>query len=152
MEEIYNLLIFIAICFILYLVFRNFHYNPMLIEGMTDASGNKITTASSENEKGVNEKGVNEKGVNNGIAGNAATYAAALKADTIASLDALSISKYRGDYESAIINLDDTIDVLMLKTALSFNKEQPFNTAEKLSKLHQAKIALNSVMKFVDSQ
>ena len=147
MEEMYILFIFIAICFILYLVFRNFQYNPMLIEGMTDASGNKITTASSENEKGVNEKGVN-----NGIAGNAATYAAALKADTITSLDALSITKYRGDYESAILNLDDTIDVLMLKTALNFNKEQPFNTAEKLSKLHQAKIALNSVMKFVDSQ
>jgi hypothetical protein len=62
------------------------------------------------------------------------------------------ISKYRGDYESALINLDDTIDILMLKTALNFNQEKPSDTLEKLSKMHQAKIALNSVMKFVDSQ
>jgi predicted RNase H-like HicB family nuclease len=62
------------------------------------------------------------------------------------------ISKYRGDYESALINLDDTIDVLMLKTALNFNQKNPSDTFENLSKMHQAKIALNSVMKFVDSQ
>lgn len=136
MTEMYSLLIFIAICVTFYLVFRSYQYNPMLLEGMTDGSGNKITTASSEN----------------GIAGNAATYAAALKADTINSLDSLMISKYRGDYESAILNLDDTIDVLMLKTALNFNKEKPLDTLEKLSKMQQAKIALNSVMKFVDSQ
>jgi hypothetical protein len=40
----------------------------------------------------------------------------------------------------------------MLKTALNFNKEKPLDTLEKLSKMQQAKIALNSVMKFVDSQ
>lgn len=132
----YSFLIFIAICVTFYLVFRSFQYNPMLLEGMTDGSGNKITAGNSEN----------------GIAGNAATYAAALKADTINSLDSLMISKYRGDYESAILNLDDTIDILMLKTALNFNKEKPLDTLEKLSKMQQAKIALNSVMKFVDSQ
>ncbi len=136
MTDMYSFLIFIAICVTFYLVFRSFQYNPMLLEGMTDASGNKITTGSSEN----------------GIAGNAATYAAALKADTINSLDSLMISKYRGDYETAILNLDDTIDILMLKTALNFNKEKPLDTLEKLSKMQQAKIALNSVMKFVDSQ
>jgi len=136
MTDMYSLLIFIAICVTFYLVFRSFQYNPMLLEGMTDGSGNKITTASSEN----------------GIAGNAATYAAALKANSINSLDSLMISKYRGDYETAILNLDDTIDILMLKTALNFNQEKPLDTLEKLSKMHQAKIALNSVMKFVDSQ
>jgi hypothetical protein len=136
MTDMYSLLIFIAICVTFYLVFRSFKYNPMLLEGMTDGSGNKITTASSEN----------------GIAGNAATYAAALKANSINTLDSLMISKYRGDYETAILNLDDTIDVLMLKTALNFNQEKPLDTLEKLSKMQQAKVALNSVMKFVDSQ
>jgi len=142
MEEMYSLLIFIAVCLILYLVFRSFQYNPMLIEGMTDGSGNTTKTKSSGNGTTVG----------NGIAGNAAEYAAALKANTINSLDSLMISKYRGDYESALINLDDTIDILMLKTALNFNQEKPSDTLEKLSKMHQAKIALNSVMKFVDSQ
>jgi hypothetical protein len=138
----YSLLIFIAVCFILYIVFRNYQYNPMLIEGMTDGSGNTTKPNSSGNGTTVS----------NGMAGNAAEYAASLKANTINSLDNLMISKYRGDYESALINLDDTIDVLMLKTALNFNQKNPSDTFENLSKMHQAKIALNSVMKFVDSQ
>jgi hypothetical protein len=136
MKEFYNLFIFVAICFVIYLLFRSFQYNPMLIEGMTNASGNENTTTSSEN----------------GIAGNASKYAASLKADTIRELDTLLISKYRGDYESAILNLDDRINVLMLQTALTFDKTNPQNSVEKLSKMQQAKVALNSVMKFVDSQ
>jgi hypothetical protein len=133
MKELYNLFLFIAICLVIYLVFRSFHYNPMLIEGMTDGSGNSIASG-------------------NGIAGNAASYAAALKSATIKSQDALLISKYRSDYESAILNLDDLINTLMLKTALSVNQNNPVESIEKLSKMQQAKMALNSVMKFVDSQ
>jgi len=133
MKDFYNLLIFVTTCFVIYLVFRSFQYNPMLIEGMTDAS-NKTTSSE------------------NGIAANASKYAAALKADTIRELDTLLISKYRGDYESAILNLDDRINVLMLQTALTFDKSNPENSVEKLSKMQQAKVALNSVMKFVDTQ
>jgi len=134
MKELFNLLLFIAICFVIYLLFRSFHYNPMLIEGMTDASGNTVTAPE------------------NGIAGNAASYAAALKAATIKSQDTLLISKYRSDYESAILNLDDLINNLMLKTALTINQSDPSDSIDKLAKMQQAKIALNSVMKFVDSQ
>ena len=108
----------------------------MLIEGMTDASGNSIKVPSPEN----------------GIAGNAASYAAALKAATIKSQDMFLISKYRADYESAILNLDDLINNLMLKTALSANQTDPSSAIDSLAKMQQAKIALNSVMKFVDSQ
>jgi hypothetical protein len=136
MKELYNLLLFVGICLVIYLVFRSFHYNPMLIEGMTDGSGNSITTSSPAN----------------GVAGNAASYAAALKSATIKSQDALLISKYRSDYESAILNLDDLINNLMLKTALSVDQNNPGDSIEKLGKMQQAKVALNSVMKFVDSQ
>jgi hypothetical protein len=136
MKELYNLLLFIAICFVVYLVFRSFHYNPMLIEGMTDASGNSVSVSAPAN----------------GIAGNAASYAAALKAATIKSQDTFLISKYRSDYESAILNLDDLINNLMLKTALSVNQDNPGDAVLKLGQMQQAKIALNSVMKFVDSQ
>jgi hypothetical protein len=136
MKELYNLFLFIAICFVVYLVFRSFHYNPMLIEGMTDASGNSVSVSAPAN----------------GIAGNAASYAAALKAATIKSQDTFLISKYRSDYESAILNLDDLINNLMLKTALSVNQSNPSDSIEKLGQMQQAKIALNSVMKFVDSQ
>jgi hypothetical protein len=133
MKEIYNLLLFIAICFLVYLVFRSFHYNPMIIEGMTDASGNSVSNT-------------------NGIAGNAASYAASLKAATIKSQDTFLISKYRSDYESAILNLDDLISNLMLKTALSVNQNNPGEAIIKLSQMQQAKTALNTVMKFVDTQ
>lgn len=132
MKEFYNLFLFIAICFVIYIVFRNFHYNP-LREGMTDASGN-ITPA------------------DNGIAGNAASYAASVKSATIKLQDTFLISKYRSDYESAILNLDDLINNLMLQTALSINTSNPSDSIDKLAKMQQAKVALNSVMKFVDSQ
>jgi hypothetical protein len=136
MKELYNLLLFIAICFVVYLVFRSFHYNPMIIEGMTDASGNSVSVSAPPN----------------GIAGNAASYAAAIKATTIKSQDTFLISKYRSDYESAILNLDDLINNLMLKTTLSVNQDNPGESIAKLGQMQQAKIALNSVMKFVDSQ
>lgn len=136
MKELYNLFLFIAICFVIYLVFRNFHYNPMLIEGMTDASGNSVAVTAPAN----------------GVAGNASSYSAALKAATIKMQDTLLISKYRSDYESSILNLDDLLNNLMLNTALNVNQSNPGEAIEKLAKMQQAKIALNSVMKFVDSQ
>jgi hypothetical protein len=108
----------------------------MLIEGMTDASGNSITVSAPQN----------------GIAGNAASYAASLKSAVIKSEDTLLISKYRSDYETAILNLDDLLNNLMLKTALTVNQEKPSDSIDKLAKMQQAKIALNSVMKFVDSK
>lgn len=135
MKEFYNLLLFIAICFVIFILFRSFNYNPMR-EGMTDSSGNSIAVESPEN----------------GIAGNAANYAASLKATIIKSQDTFLIGKYRGDYESAILNLDDLINILMLKTALSVNQSNPIDSIDKLAKMQQAKVALNSVMKFVDSQ
>jgi len=132
MKEFYNLFLFIAICLIIYFLFRNFNYNP-LREGMTDASGNSVSPPP------------------NGIAGNASAYAASLKSATIKSSDTFLISKYRSDYESAILNLDDLISNLMLNAALSFDTSNPSTSIQKLAQMQQAKSALNSVMKFVDS-
>jgi hypothetical protein len=134
MKELYNLFLFLAICFVIYLVFRNFNYNPMLIEGMTDASGNTVNVSAPPN----------------GIAGNASAYAASLKSIVINLQDTFLVSKYQSDYESAILNLDDLINNLMLKTALSVNQNNPMDSVDKLAKMQQAKVALNSVMKFVD--
>lgn len=133
MKELQNLSLFVAICFLIYLVFRNVNHNPMLIEGMTDASGNTVD-------------------VSNGIAGNAASYAASVKSFTIKLQDTFLISKYRSDYESAILNVDDLINNLMLKATLSIDVDNPQSSLETLTKLQAAKSALNSVMKFVDSQ
>ena len=131
-----NLFLFIAICFATYLLFRHFEYKNQygLIEGMTDISGN--TTPSSTN----------------GIAGSAASYAATIKAENIKIQDMLLISKYRSDYETVILNLDDLINNLMLQASLTVNPKNPGASIKQLSDMNQAKLALNSVMKFLDKQ
>jgi len=135
-----NLCIFIAICIFSYLIFRNLNTgNLNYVEGMTtatDASGNPTPPAGT---------------TTNGIAGNAAAYAAQLKSAVIKSQDELLISKYRTDYENAVLNLDDYLNCMMLQTALSVNLNNPQQSIAKLAQMQQAKIALNSTMKFVDS-
>ena len=132
-KELINLFLFIGFCFVLYFFIRNYNSITSFKEGMTDAS-------------------VNEGSSTNGIAGNAAVYGAAIKAETIKAQDTLLISKYRSDYETAILNLDDLLNNIMLKTTLTIDPNNPVEAVMKLSKLGQAKVALNSVMKFVDSQ
>jgi hypothetical protein len=130
-SELMNLFLFIGICFVLYLLFKNFNFSGIK-EGMTDASGNSVTPPQ------------------NGVAGNAASYGATIKAESIKLQDAFLISKYRSDYETAILNLDDLINNLMLNTALSIDVKNPAAGIKKLAEMNQAKSGLNSVMKFVD--
>lgn len=131
-----NLFLFIAICFVAYILFRNFEYNSAygIIEGMTDGSGN-ITPSST-----------------NGVAGNAASYGATIKAANIKMQDTFLISKYRSDYETAILNLDDLLSSLMLQTALTVDTKSPQAAIKQLAEMNQAKSALNTVMKYVDKQ
>ena len=135
-KELMNLFLFIGICFVLYILFRNFNFSNR--EGMTDASGNTITPTASSTSS-------------NGIAGNAASYGAAIKSVTIKSQDTLLISKYRSDYETAILNLDDLINNLMLNATLNIDPKNPQKSLEQLGQMQLAKTALNSVMKFVDA-
>ena len=99
---------------------------------MTDASGNTVSPPL------------------NGVAGNAASYGASLKAATIKQQDMLLISKYRSDYETVILNLDDLVNSLMLDVALKVDTSKPYEALSKLSELNQSKAALNNVMKFID--
>jgi hypothetical protein len=131
-KELMNLFLFIGICFVLYLLFRNFNYDFRKREGMTsDSSGNTSS--------------------GNGIAGNASAYGATIKAASIKSQDTFLISKYRSDYETVILNLDDLLNNMMLQTTLTIDLNNPDKSIEKLSQMQQAKTALNSVMKFVDA-
>ena len=130
-----NLCIFAGITFVAYLIFRNLNFeNLNFREGMTDASGNQMSGSTE-----------------NGIAGNAGTYGANIKTQVIKLQDTMLISKYRSDYETAILNLDDLVNNLMLKTALSIDQSKPQQSLMALSQLQQSKAALNTVMKFIDS-
>ena len=132
-KELMNLFLFIGISLAIYLLFRNFNFSGFK-EGMTDASGNQITPPP------------------NGVAGNAASYGAAIKSINIKFQDQFLISKYRSDYETAILNLDDLVNNLMLQTALSVDKDKPEESIKKLADLNLARAALNNVMKYVDKQ
>ena len=135
MKELYNLFLFLFVIFLLILLFRNL--NLGVKEGMaTDSSGNLTQNIY----------------VDNGIAGNSASYGASLKAATIKLQDNFLISKYKNDYETIILNLDDLINNLMLKTALSVDQSNPQQSLVQLAQLQQSLDALNSVMKYVDSQ
>ena len=130
-EQIINITIFVAICLIGYLVFSKISMKEGLENAGETATGNAVT--------------------GNGIAGGAASFGATVKANVIKSQDTLLISKYRKDYETAILNLDDLVNNIMLETALSIDQKYPLVGLKKLVDLNQSKIALNSVMKFVDS-
>ena len=129
-----NLLLFIGICLLLYVMYRSLNFSTIQ-DGMTNMNDTSKSTGSS----------------GNGIAGNAAAYGASIKAAAIKSQDTLLISKYRSDYETAILNLEDLINNLMLKTALSIDQNNPGPSLETLGTMQQAKTALDTVMKFVDS-
>ena len=131
-KQLINLLFIIAICFVAYLLFRNLDFK----EGMTTDSPTSSSTSTS---------------ATNGIAGSAQNYAANIKSETIKNQDILLISKYRKDYENAILNLDDLINTMMLQTALNVDNSKPMSSIEKLNQLNSAKGALNNVMKFVDA-
>ena len=137
-KELMTLFMFIGICFIGFLIFRNLNVQ----EGMTsDASGNSNTKPSSSSSSSSA----------NGIAGNAATYGANIKSQTVKLTDILLVSKYRSDYENAILNVDDLISNLMLKATLSLDQSNPSDGLKKIVELNMAKVALDKVMKFVDS-
>jgi hypothetical protein len=130
-DFLYNLTIFIGICILIYFIFRNIGVK----EGLETASSVTTTTTDSNG---------------NGVAGGAAAYAANIKAQVIKLQDTTLISKYRADYENVVINMDDLVNNLMLQITLNIDHSKPEAGLEKLSKLNQAKIALNNVMKFID--
>ena len=136
-QDIFNLLLIIAICFAAYLIFRHFNLNTK--EGMTRGSSDSSTSSSSTSS------------TNNGVAGGAAAYAANIKLNVIKLQDELLISKYRTDYENVILNLDDLVSNLMLQTALTIDTTKPAESLGKIQELGQTKIALNGIMKFIDA-
>jgi hypothetical protein len=142
-KQFINVLFILAICFVAYILFRNLNFN--MKEGMTtDPSGNVISSAVASSAS------TSSTGSGSGIAGGAQTYAANIKSMVIKNQDVLLISKYRTDYENAILNLDDLINTMMLQTALSVNTSNPTSSLEKLAQMNSARSALNSVMKFLD--
>ena len=135
MNEVYlNLLLFAFILLGLYIFFRNYDMQV--------------------NREGLENKDSKSSSSSNGIAGNSQTYLTTLKDLNMKMKDTLNInnSEYRKNYEDIILNMDDLVHNVMLKTTLSVDKNKPEETIIKLSQLNQARSALNNVLKFVDKQ
>ena len=139
-DEFFKILGIIIVCFfIIYMAVNMFHLQTKVIEGLTTDSDSETTTAPSSGE-----------------AGSAASYAAAVKAQVVKLQDELLISKYRKDYEAAIINLDDYFGFSMIRLALNLkmndDNKANFEIIGKLNALKGARDALNATMAFLDKQ
>ena len=115
-----------------------------MIEGLE----NMQTENTSDNETS------NEIKLPIGAAANANTYEKQLK-NIVAKLnDVFLIKKYRKDYENIVIDMDDLVNVLMLKTVLDTplndDPESVIRQIKLLNELNSAKTSLNNVMKFID--
>ena len=139
-DDILKVIVFIilGIAF-MYYVMKCMNLQSSLIEGLTNEKPDVVATPST-----------------NGIAGNAATYAAAIKAQAVQLQDELLVSKYRKDYESAIINMDDYVSMMMLKMVLSMkandnNTKANIEILSSLNVLKNSKDALNTTMKYLDT-
>ncbi len=95
-----------------------------------------------------------------GEGGSASAYNSKIKAAVVQMQDTLLVSKYRADYENILLNLDDYINLLMLKTSLNVNVNATPEAGKPnpnmpllmgLKTFGDAKISLNSVMKYIDS-
>lgn len=122
-----------------YVDIKNLNFNKLKIDLSTKKEGMTTSTSSSSTSK-------------NGVAGNAKQYATTLKSGSVKLSDELLINKYRTDYESCIMNMEDLVNNMMLKTVLSTDASNPGKTLEQLNSLFQSKNALSAVMKYVDSQ
>ena len=128
--------IVIVACFIIYMIIKMFQLQVRVVEGLTNQDSTIVNVS--------------------GEAGTSSSYAAAIKAQVVKLQDELLISKYRKDYETAIINLDDYVSFLLLKQALNLKTDGDVGNnmvaINNINSLKSAKDSLNVAMKFLDSQ
>lgn len=137
-----NVLMLLAIIFLIFIIFSTMNFGYKKKEGFGVDASNNSTSNSSTSNKSSNI---------NGYAGNAQYYTSGIKDKVIKLQDTLLLSKYRSDYENIILGLDDLVDNLMLEKVLTINSDNTQKSLEDLVTLNNSKIALNNVMKFIDS-
>lgn len=134
-ELILQYLFFCILMFILiYFINKSIRYylNQPYIEGMTTNNDNNTNN-------------------NNGIAGNSSNYATQIKDQTVQLQDQLLISKYRSDYETILLNLDDYLNVKMLELFLSLSPNNLSKQLHSISIMQQTKRSISDILKFIDN-
>lgn len=139
-DEFFKIIgIIIVSFFIIYMVVKMFQLQTNLVEGLTNGSDvNPNVTPSS------------------GEAGTSASYASSIKAQVVKLQDELLVAKYRKDYESVLINLDDYVGYLMIQQTLNMKLNGDIKTNienfNNLNILKNARDSLNATMAFLDKQ
>lgn len=87
-----------------------------------------------------------------GIAGNGASYKSSVKMAVEKLQDTLLVNKYQSDYETVVLELDNLVNNLLLKKALTINLTDPERGLIELGELSRSKEALNSIMSYIDQQ
>jgi hypothetical protein len=130
-----NIFMFLVICVFIYFIFSNLN----TIEGMTTKKPISLSEMTSNTKLKPKMK-----------TNTAENHSALIKTETIKIQDELSINKNKKNYEDTIIATDDLINLLMLKTVINLDKSNPIEGLSQLATLNQSKVALNSVMKYID--
>jgi hypothetical protein len=142
-EYIGILVSLIVIFFFVYLIIYRYTTSP-IIEGLTKNNNNNDESNNNNDES-------NNTLFDKGEAGLATTYANKIKSKIQQLQKDLLIEQYKKDYENIIINLDDYVSYLMLKTTLNMDlKNDITKNMIMLNTLKDTKISLNDIMKFLD--
>jgi len=141
-DDFFKIIGIVIVCFlIIYMTIKMFQLQTSVIEGLTNPDGTISPSATPPSS---------------GEAGTATSYAAAIKAQVVKLQDELLVAKYRKDYESVIINLDDYIGYMMLKQTLNMKLDGDMKTnieaINTLNILKNSKDSLNATMTFLDKQ
>ena len=139
-DELFKIIGIIIVCFfIIYMALKMFQLQTSVIEGLTNADGTISSSTPSSGE-----------------AGTSTSYAAAIKSQVVKLQDELLVAKYRKDYETAIINLDDYIGYMMIKQTLNMkldgDMKSNIEAINNLNILKNSKESLNATMTFLDKQ
>ena len=120
---IQQLSIGIFIIVIIYVVYAFFKFQRSIIEGMQSGTGS-----------------------------NSEVYAEDIKSKTMKLQDSLLISKYKKDYEDIIINMEEYLNLTLVKELLNIKLDSK-NMNESLQNINtitNSKNNLNDIMQFID--
>ena len=99
-------------------------------------------------------EGFNGDHTMDGEGSGAETYLDHVKSEVVQLQDELLISKYKGEYTNILVQIDDYLNLAMLKQTLNLKFKDdgsiPVKDFKQLGSLYTAKKALNDTMTYVD--
>lgn len=131
--------IVIVVGYLIYLAVKSMSLQGQIMEGLTNPSP------------------ANDAVLGKNSASGAQDYANAINKLHSRISDSLLIKDNRVAYENVVIQLDDLLNVSMLKQIMSVNQDdlkddnKLYDIVDRINKLNDGKKSLNTIMKYIDS-